>query len=265
MRNTRLFWGLFLLLIGALLLLQNMGILSFSIWGVIWPAFLILLGIQFLGGFSFGQRNQETTQLSIPLEGATESTISFNHGAGRLFVTGGAASDTLVAGTFDGGVVQDVQQNGSNKRIRLSASADNFFFAPFGANRYGYSWNCSLNQEVPLSLEFHTGASESDIDLSNLKVTYLRLETGASSNRLTAPANAGLTRASISAGAASLDIRIPDGVAAHIRVKSGLSGINIDQNRFPKGMDGYESMDYAGAANRIDVDIEAGVGSISVH
>ena len=45
MIRGRVFWGLFVLLIGVLLLLDNLGYLpSVNIWGLIWPLFLIAAG-----------------------------------------------------------------------------------------------------------------------------------------------------------------------------------------------------------------------------
>ena len=66
-------------------------------------------------------------------------------------------------------------------------------------------------------------------------------------------------------GAASVHVEIPDGVAAQIRVRGGLSTFNIDQTRFPLVSDGlYRSADYATAQNRVDLDIETGLTSIEI-
>ena len=86
------------------------------------------------------------------------------------------------------------------------------------------------------------------------------------STDLRLPERAGFTRAEVHAGAASIKIYVPQGVAARINVKSGLSGINIDSMRFPPAGNGfYQSADYASAANRAEIYIETGVGSIDVR
>ena len=76
--------------------------------------------------------------------------------------------------------------------------------------------NSSVNLFLNGALEFNTGAGEARLDLTDLRVTNLRLQTGASSTDVTMPANAGHTKAKIDAGAASITIRIPSGVAARI-------------------------------------------------
>ena len=77
--------------------------------------------------------------------------------------------------------------------------------------------------------------------------------------------DAGHTRVHIGAGAASVAIRVPSGVAGRIRVKGGLAGIAVDKGRFPRMGDVYQSTDYDTAPNKVDVDIETGVGSVDVR
>jgi hypothetical protein len=60
-------------------------------------------------------------------------------------------------------------------------------------------------------------------------------------------------------------ITIPSGVAARIRADSGLGGIRIDETRFPKSGKMYESADFASATNKIEVEVDGGVGSITIR
>jgi hypothetical protein len=126
-------------------------------------------------------------------------------------------------------------------------------------------WNIRLNRDIPLSLDIDSGASASTLDLTDLKVVELDIDTGASSTEINLPANAGNTLVDIDSGAASLNIRIPIGVAARIKVKSGITSVNVDPSRFPR-LDGglYQSADFATAANRADITIDTGVGSVEV-
>jgi hypothetical protein len=126
-------------------------------------------------------------------------------------------------------------------------------------------WRSAPKTSGCLYLELETGANEARIDLSELLVTDLRLGSGASSTQITMPANAGSTRAKISTGAASVKVRIPQGVAARIQARGGLASILVDSARFPRSSGIYESSDYAAATNKIDLDIETGVGSVEVN
>ena len=78
------------------------------------------------------------------------------------------------------------------------------------------------------------------------------------------PRAAGATTVRAESGAASLTIEVPAGVAARIRSRMALGSSQVDEARFPRVGDGYESPDYATAANRVDIDISGGVGSVKV-
>ena len=126
-------------------------------------------------------------------------------------------------------------------------------------------WSLGLNGAIPLSLEFKTGASEARLDFSGLRVTDLRLETGASDTRLTLPAEAGQTRVRLQAGAASVEVQVPEGVAARVKIRGGLYSANVDIARFPKSGEANQSPDYETAHNRVDLEIETGAGSVKVY
>lgn len=268
MGRSTLFWGVILILIGALLLLNNLGVLDVNIWSLIWPVFLIALGLWILWRIVAGPRPVEAEEVVIPLEGAAQARVHIRHGAGRLHVDAGAGPGELVAGTFGGGLDHRVRRDGDMLDVEMRVPSDAFpaFALPWMWGQGGaLDWSFSLNGEIPLSLDLETGASDMRLDLTDLRVTDLRLQTGASATDLTLPANAGHTRAEIRSGAASVNIRVPSGVAARIRIKGGLAGITVDQNRFPRMGDTYQSADYDTALNKVDVDIETGVGSVEVR
>jgi hypothetical protein len=58
---------------------------------------------------------------------------------------------------------------------------------------------------------------------------------------------------------------VPAGVAARIRAEAGLSDMKVDRSRFPRQGVYYQSPDYETAANKADVTVQMGVGSVEVH
>jgi hypothetical protein len=260
-----LFWGGILIFFGVLLLLNNLGILQVNVWGLIWPLALILLGLQSLWSYTRRHNTQDAEVLTVPLNGASDAEIQIHHGAGRLQLRAGSDPAALISGEFYGGIQHNLTNQASGVRLDLRAPADFMFGWPMFGSSQGFTWDMSVNKDIPIRLKLETGASESNVDLSELRVTDFRIDTGASSTFLTLPANAGETRGQIHSGAASVDIRIPSGVAAHIEVKSGLAGINIDTMRFLKRGSVYESSDYMSSRNRIQLNIETGVGSVDIR
>ncbi len=268
MKSSKLFWAIVLILVGVVLLLGNLGVLvGVNIWGVIWPLVLMAFGAWVLYGALAGPKAVEVEEASIPLEGAARARVKISHGAGRLTLAAGAASDQLATGKFGGGLEYRARREGDKLDVKMHIRDHgwNFIFLPNWGRLGGLDWAVGLNKDVPLELKLETGAGRSHLDLAELKVTDLKLETGASETRITLPANAGFTRVKIEAGAASVDINVPGGVAARIRTQSGLSSIRVDSTRFPRSGSYYESPDYASAANKAEIDIETGVGSVNVR
>ena len=71
--------------------------------------------------------------------------------------------------------------------------------------------------------------------------------------------------ARIDSGAASVDIAIPDGVAARISGHMGVGTLSVNQSRFFRRGDAYESEGYANGENQLELTVEGGVGSVSVR
>ncbi|MGZ9160341.1 MAG: hypothetical protein ACXW4T_04165, partial [Candidatus Limnocylindrales bacterium] len=82
--------------------------------------------------------------------------------------------------------------------------------------------------------------------------------------RVLLPRAAGVTTVKAEAGAASLTLEVPSGVAARIRSRMALGSSSIDETRFPRVGDIYQSVDYGTAENRVDLDLQGGVGSVRV-
>jgi hypothetical protein len=267
MHRNRIFWSLLLILIGVLLLLSNLGLLSVDIWSLIWPSILILVGLWVLVRRTFGRGSLEVESIAVPLEGAQSARVVVSHGAGRVNVRGVAAPGQLVTGQFSGGA--DYRINRSGGMVDLDLRADvgrgfDFVFPWTWGQGSALDWTFSLTAEIPISLEMKTGASELDMDLSQLRLTDLRLGTGASSSDITLPAHAGMTHVSVEGGATSVKMRVPDGVAARVTTEGGLAEFKIDTARFPRTAGGYESSDYTSAENRVEIRAEVGLGSVTI-
>jgi hypothetical protein len=262
MRRGSLFWGIILLLVGGLLLLNQLGYLQgANIWGIIWSFFLIALGAWILWG-AFFHKSAKPEHAEVPLADAGQARIRMQHGAGRMIIDASVGTGNLLEGDFNAGVDLDTRRSGDTLEVRLKTPAAIFPFDWFPGQ--SLDWTIGLARDVPITLELETGASEARLDLSELRLSEVRLKSGASSTALTLPANAGFTRVKIESGAASVRLTIPQGVAANIRSHGGLSSINVSGERFPRFGDAYRSPDYDSAANRAEIDVEMGVGSVTV-
>jgi hypothetical protein len=267
-KRESLFWGIILLGVGALLLLDNMGVLdplNVGAWGLIWPLVLIYLGVWLLGSAQRDTDAFETEELAIPLEGAETAHLTLDYGAGRLTVQSAAEAGNLLDGTFDG-VRHEVRREAGRVDVTLASPSVTFGPWPWGpAPGQPRRWALNLSDAVPLSIELDTGASDAHLDLTDLSVTQLNLSTGASSTRIELPRNAGHTEVRGSSGAATLQIHVPEGVAARIRTSGALASVNVDRKRFPRQAGVYQSPNYETAENKVDIQLDIGAGTINIH
>lgn len=246
-------------IIGVVLLQSTTGNLGegpIELIGEWWPWLAVGLGAWYIVGSIVPHGAGLTETLALPLEGTTEAAVRIRFGAGQL-TTRTAVSGQLVDGSYAGGVTY--RRSGPG---HVELEQDTMHGWPWFDR--GFKWTVGLTAEVPLDLRLDVGASKNVLDLRELRVRSLELHTGASDTRILLPRAAGATSVRAEAGAASLVLEIPGGVAARIRTRVVLGSVQVDQSRFPPVAGGYESPDYATAANRVDVDVQGGVGSLRV-
>ena len=139
-----------------------------------------------------------------------------------------------------------------------------FMVFPFFGPRVQLDWDLALNADVPLSLAIFSGANESIIDLRDLTISDLKVEIGASETKVTLPSR-GRLHADFDLGAASMEVVIPEGVSAKIRASVGAADLKIDESRFPRTGNVYQSSDFNSATNTADITIDAGAASIKIR
>jgi hypothetical protein len=253
-------FGLALVIVGAALLLRNLGVLPTAVG--LAPVVLIAVGVVLLaGGLSRTGPPPAPVPASLPLDGAASARLELGHGAGTLRVGGGAETGLLYQGSFAGGVRQEARLVGDRVDATLRHASD----AP---KVLGWvqplDWHLRLSDAVPVDLEVKTGASRVRLDLSTTQVRSLTIETGASDVDVVLPTQE-TCKVQIEAGAADVRVRVPDGVAASVRTRSALASVNVNPARFPRTNGVYRSADYDTARARADIDIEGGLASFSVQ
>lgn len=264
MRRNQLIWGVLLILFGGLMLADAMGIRlpnEASLSSLFWPLALLLAGAWVLAGVFF--RGQvETENASIDLQGATSASLKMNHGAGEFKLHSGASANEVAHGTFVGGLDQKAHRNGDKLEVRMRPARDFLDFQFWGPHNQ-IDWDVALNPNVPIELDLNLGANKSILDLYDLNITRLDLDTGASDTRVTLPSK-GRFSADLDLGAASLEITIPEGLSARINATIAAGDIKLDESRFPRSGNYYQSKDYETAANAVDMKIDAGAASVKI-
>lgn len=258
MRRNGFFWGIVLIILGILFMLDNLGIIQFDFWTIFWPMVLILIGINWLWN-GFSHNSVKTEALVLPLKGVETAVINLEYGVGEITVNGRTAPDELLNGTFGSGVEYETEAKGEELAVTLRSPGSSWWPPTDERN-----WEIGLNRDLPLALTAKTGACEARFDLADLNLSYFQLKTGASESNITLPALAKHTDVEIKTGAAEVNITVPKGVAARIKTDASLAEVKVDTARFPRNGKGYMSLDYDTAVHRADISISVGVGSVKI-
>ncbi|GAB4476975.1 MAG: hypothetical protein Kow00124_19640 [Anaerolineae bacterium] len=251
-----LIWGGLLILAGTLFLLNTLGILSFNIWTLIWPLFLIGAGLSIL--LAHRVTEGETERLMLPLEGAESAQIHIEGMAGELRLGAGREerADALMTGDFVGGVEFSTRREGGVLRVRMSSRAW------FGSGR----WDVGVKRGVPLEIKLDGAAGPAWLDLTDLHVTRFKADGRLGALHVRMPARVPFTTAKIDGSVGDITVEIPQGVAASITVDQGLGKVTVNPERFPMvGDKQYRSPDYETAPYRLELKIDAAVGMVSVR
>jgi len=259
MKRDNIFWGTALILVGVLFYLQTQGYVR-NIFPYLWPLGLILAGLWIILGVYWKPASSSEDKFSIPLGAAQSVNYHFAHGAGQIEISGGAPAGQAIVGSSGMGMNRRSHLNGDRLEVRVEAGPS---FLPFVGPNQGV-WRFQLTQNVPVVLIVESGASFLNIDLKDVLASRIALKTGASSTNVTLPAR-GNSHLNVEAGAASINVRVPEVTAARIRVKEGVNSINVDTNRFTRLDSGiYQSPNFDAAQNRTEINLESGLGTVTV-
>ncbi|MFH0913983.1 MAG: DUF5668 domain-containing protein [Chloroflexota bacterium] len=274
-------WGIFLFFIGIVLLLQTLNLLPWGLWGVLWrfwPVILILIGLGILlrkynfwlvslallallfaslgialWQYQSGVSPPPTAQgYSQPRDGLERARVEIDLAMGNLSLSGlPAGSANLVEADTGDTLEARFQRQGSEGTLCLERGAD-FTFWREGEER----WQARLHPGIPLAVRAKMSLGNLNLDLSELRVRELRLETELGNTTVKMPSSGVLT-ANIKANLANLEVTVPKGVALRLRAASDLSTLEVDQSRFPQKGDYYQSPDFESTTSRIEMELKA--------
>lgn len=284
--------------LGVVFLLNNLGMLPWSVWGVIlrlWPVLLVAAGLDLLLGrrsvwgsllalvltlallagivwlFWTGilPRQPTTTEkVNQALDGATRAEVVIAPAVGTLHLEPLAASDDLVSGTIHPLRGEQVKreftmQDGTAKFALRSEGAFGPFI-PFAGGWGGrWEWDLGLNPGVPLALEVSMGTGQSELDLSGLQVSGLDVNMGLGQTTVVLP-DEGRFQVKIDAAVGQTIVVIPAGLEARIRVSTGIAGRQLPAG-YRQQDDVYISPGYAAAEDRVDLEVSQAIGNISIQ
>lgn len=257
---------------------------------------LVVAGITAACDLRTNRSNQEespgelrTLSESLSPEGVESVTARLSMGAGKLLVTGGAHS--LMEADFEYNYESwrpeiSFEQNGSQGDLSIEQPnlTDNLDIN-LGDNQRN-EWRIRLNDQVPLDLKCKIGAGETDLDLQGLNLSSVDIDAGVGKHtivltnthlaELSIDAGVGEVnidlrgawnnnlRADIDGGIGALNLQVPANVGVRLEVSGGLGSVDVPSG-YSKDGNTYTNAAYEQAEHRLDIDVDAGLGSIEVE
>ena len=243
-QRSGLFFPLLLIALGILFLLTNLDVVGREIWRDVWrlwPALLILLGLDLLGGrgsvghavgsllgvlvlvgvaftlfhlFAPDAWITEVQSLSQPLSGASSAQIVLASDGCSMTLDGASSQGTLIEGAVtlrrDDRLHQSIREDADTLRFELKSDP----LLPFllTASRSEHLWDLHVSSELPLDLSIEAGASI-DLDLDGLQIDRADLSTEDGVTTLRLPQTGHTV---IYVGGDELVLHVPEGLGVRL-------------------------------------------------
>jgi hypothetical protein len=112
------------------------------------------------------------------------------------------------------------------QKIEFSANPIKQGFRAF-AHREDLKWDIHLSPDVPLSLNINGGVGPTKLDLTNIQLLNLKVDTGVGTLDLILPSQNNKIEADIDGGVGQTKIVVPDNADAIINVDGGVGAVEI--------------------------------------
>jgi hypothetical protein len=279
------FWGILFLFLGVVFLLQTLDVLPWGLWRTLWrlwPVMLIALGIclamrrfnvwlvslivaaLFAGALGIAYAQYQAAppeQLPIltssePLDSLNGAQVDIDFEAGNLDISGlPVASRNFI----EANMKPDVRRQGNSAIVTINRSGTGWPFWDEGRDR----WRVDFARGIPMTVYAKLNTTNTGFDLTDLQVSELRIDSDLTNCNLRMPSS-GITSASIKVDLSTLEIIIPQGVAARMLIQGDLTPVNVDSRRFLLKDGYYVSSDFDTAKNRVELQIDADLSVVEV-
>lgn len=292
-------FGIFLLGLGAIWLMANLGFLSFNIFGALfklWPLIFVVIGVnlifresgiirgltwlafliililystfgnvstpRFNGNWTFNTNSEGATQhVEEPMRtGLKSGSLKVDAGAVQIDVQD--ESDKLIIADADKDAIKyDIDYNGSGDKVDIDVN--NKFQKVIGSTRN--KLDLKLNKQVAWDLKMDLGASNGNMDLSELRINRLEFDAGAVNYNIKLGGNVPVTEVKMDSGASNFEFDIPKDVGVKVRLDGALNNTNFAELGWSKNGSYYESPNYSNAKSKININADIGVSKFKVN
>ena len=295
MKPGRIFWGVFLLVFGVMLMIERLTNieLHFALSWKFWPALLVLWGIglavggkvargvaaglagAFLalllasawwGDWDYDQDGGVVSGADQVFHeqytsGIRRAAFTLDSGAGTFRIRD-TSSELLSAATMTSAGSYRIERTSSGDEERLAMRYD----GPrrgWGIGHVKNTVDVRLHPDPSWSMIFNVGATRLDVDATPFLVESMDVNAGAADITLKLGSRSAKSRVSLSTGASSVKILVPESSGCEVHATAPLS--LKDFRGFTKSGSGWYRTDNADTATtHVSIEVSAGVSSIRI-
>jgi hypothetical protein len=286
--------AIFMIGLGTVFLLANFGMIVLNVWQLVlrlWPVLLVAIGLDLVVGrrnvwaslaglvlllavlagalWLYGVRLESgqalhSQEVSQTLQGVESAEIVLENGAGDVYVHALSGSSELIAGQVAAGrsrnAYEDLSIQGDQAIYRLRESGT---YIGFGERFGEHSWDLGLTSQIPLDIRYSQGAGNTELDLSGLQLSALKINVGVGQTTVALPAT-GNFDVEINGAIGQIVILVPKGMALRIQSNTALANLSVPGG-YERSDRVYTSLGFESAANRVDLDISMAIGNVSIR
>ena len=205
----------------------------------------------------------KTQDFVLPLDsGVSKAKLSFEGGAAK-FILNDTTSSLIDARTLTqrGEYSLEKVRTDSSESIKMKLTSSNFNIKN---GKIDNKVEVKLNPRLDWDFNFEIGAGAIDFDFSNYKVSKINLDAGAASIDMKLSGKVAVSNVDIDAGASSVTLRVPKEARCRVKMDAILSSESLPG--FSKKKNGYyESDNYNGKGNLININVDAGMSSVTIE
>jgi len=293
-RQRSLFGPMLLISIGVIFLLNNLGLIEWSIWDVLlrfWPVLLIAAGLDLIlgprsawgsalamllvlaiigGGIVLiGDPNpasEAAEQISIEGEGVEQVRLRLDPAIGYIRLGPGHQDQRdLLQGRLSAGRGEQIEQRqtGSDSQPEIVIRTRSWTMLPFLVSSFERAaWDLELKPGTEVDLVVDLGVGKAEVDLRRLLPEEARVDVGLGEAWVALPEHGGVV--TVDVGIGQLTVELPANVGVHILADTGI-GTTVIPPDFIRRDGGYYSPGYEGAAEKIDLKLDIGIGTLIVR
>jgi cell wall-active antibiotic response 4TMS protein YvqF len=256
-------WPLILVVIGLELIIRR---LLHGVTGDVAAALVVLIAIVGAATYVAVAPNppaNETLDVSGPLGDVQSASLEIDAGAATVKISSDAAAvgDLYKAHIAYSGTKPDVTFDASSRKLTINQRGNNFM--TFQSRRF--ELDLQINPKVTWAVELNTGATSSTLDLSQVQLKSLSINSGAAKDEITLGPASGAVAVEIDGGALTVKIHRPQGTEASVDVSGGALTLDADgRGLHGIGHQSYESPGFSNAANAYRIEINGGACTVTL-